>query len=240
MVCIRQATVDDLIAMQNCNLLCLPENYQMKYYFYHILSWPQLLYVAEDYNKRIVGYVLAKMEEESHECHGHITSLAVLRSHRKLGIATKLMSAAQLAMFEVFGADYVSLHVRKSNKAAFHLYTETLGYKIHDVEAKYYADGEDAYDMRKQLKTASRLRVEGDLGKTASPGTSPHTEETPKAETSGESDAAAAVHSPAAKERAGQGAKVAVNGGSKTPDSSEGSPGGGVTVAAGKEKGTPG
>jgi|LakMenEpi03Aug12_release.lakeMendotaPanAssembly.Ray.scaffolds.fasta_scaffold3485419_2 hypothetical protein len=27
----------------------------------HILSWPQLLYVAEDYDKQIVGYVLAKM-----------------------------------------------------------------------------------------------------------------------------------------------------------------------------------
>ena len=32
-----------------------------QYYFYHILSWPQLLYVAEDYNGKIVGYVLAKM-----------------------------------------------------------------------------------------------------------------------------------------------------------------------------------
>lgn len=105
----------DLLAMQKCNLLCLPENYQLKvrippprryecrqravcidlwkpdllrscmsllmhvrsmppsrsrrlktvlsvqYYFYHILSWPQLLYVAEDYNGKIVGYVLAKM-----------------------------------------------------------------------------------------------------------------------------------------------------------------------------------
>ncbi|KAF3437356.1 hypothetical protein FNV43_RR20109 [Rhamnella rubrinervis] len=152
MVCIRKATIDDLLAMQACNLFCLPENYQMKYYLYHILSWPQLLYVAEDYNGRIVGYVLAKMEEESNECHGHITSLAVLRTHRKLGLATKLMSAAQNAMEQVFGAEYVSLHVRKSNRAAFNLYTETLGYKIHDVEAKYYADGEDAYDMRKELK----------------------------------------------------------------------------------------
>lgn len=153
MVCIRKATIDDLLAMQACNLLCLPENYQMKYYFYHILSWPQLLYVAEDYNGRIVGYVLAKMEEESTDCHhGHITSLAVLRTHRKLGLATKLMTAAQNAMEQVFDAEYVSLHVRKSNRAAFNLYTETLGYKIHDVEAKYYADGEDAYDMRKQLK----------------------------------------------------------------------------------------
>nr|GEV37880.1 serine/threonine/dual specificity protein kinase, catalytic domain-containing protein [Tanacetum cinerariifolium] len=29
---------------------------------------------------------------------------------------------------------------------------ETLGYQIHDMEATYYADGEDVYDMRKQLK----------------------------------------------------------------------------------------
>lgn len=55
-------------------------------------------------------------------------------------------------MGQVYEAEYVSLHVRRSNRAAFHLYTETLGYKIHDVEAKYYADGEDAYDMRKYLK----------------------------------------------------------------------------------------
>ncbi|KAK9683021.1 hypothetical protein RND81_10G113200 [Saponaria officinalis] len=155
MVCIRKATVDDLLQMQACNLLCLPENYQMKYYLYHILSWPQLLYVAEDYNGKIVGYVLAKMEEETSECHGHITSLAVVRTHRKLGLATKLMSAAQSAMEHVYAADYVSLHVRKSNRAAFRLYTETLGYKIHDMEAKYYADGEDAYDMRKTFRIKS-------------------------------------------------------------------------------------
>jgi GNAT superfamily N-acetyltransferase len=86
--------MDDIAAIQNCNLQCLPENYQMKYYLYHILSWPQLLYVAED-NGKIVGYVLAKMEEDAKEPHGHITSLAVLRSHRKLGLATKLMTATR-------------------------------------------------------------------------------------------------------------------------------------------------
>lgn len=141
----------DLLQMQRTNLMCLPENYQLKvrpiflhdpfashgppplnsccnyvqYYFYHILSWPQLLYVAEDYDGKIVGYVLAKMyvlcvdsancpaekhftsmidtsfcndacrEEEDTEVHGHITSLAVARTHRKLGLATKLMGAAR-------------------------------------------------------------------------------------------------------------------------------------------------
>ena len=69
--------------MQHCNLLCLPENYQMKYYMYHGLSWPQLSFVAEDQKGQVVGYVLAKMEEEAEDDpHGHITSLAVKRSHR--------------------------------------------------------------------------------------------------------------------------------------------------------------
>ena len=60
-VSIRRAESDDLLAMQAANLHCLPENYQMKYYMYHALSWPQLLYVAEDADGKIVGYVLAKM-----------------------------------------------------------------------------------------------------------------------------------------------------------------------------------
>lgn len=59
--CIVELQVEDLIQIQNCNLWCLPENYQMKYYFYHILSWPQLLQVAEDHKGKVVGYVLAKM-----------------------------------------------------------------------------------------------------------------------------------------------------------------------------------
>jgi ribosomal protein S18 acetylase RimI-like enzyme len=155
MVNIRRATMEDLLEMQACNLACLPENYQMKYYFYHILSWPQLLYVAEDKSgkSKIVGYVLAKMEEDAETSHGHITSLAVLRSHRKLGLATRLMRAAEHDMVECFDAEYVSLHVRKSNRAAFHLYSETLGFKVHDIEKKYYADDEDAYDMRKDLRS---------------------------------------------------------------------------------------
>merc|ERR1719396_48885 len=151
MVCIRPATVDDLYGMQACNLQCLPENYQMKYYFYRMLPWPQLPQVAVDYNNKIVGYVLAKMEEDSDEPHGQVTSLAVLRSHRKLGIASKLMRASMEVMEDCFGAEYVSLHVRYTNRAAFTLYSQTLGFEIHDIEKGYYADKEDAYDMRKMF-----------------------------------------------------------------------------------------
>lgn len=55
------------------------------------------------------------------------------------------------AMVETFAAQYVSLHVRVSNNAALRLYRDTLGFKTEKVEAKYYADGEDAYSMKQDL-----------------------------------------------------------------------------------------
>eukprot|EP01027_Heterolobosea_sp_BB2_P006871 GEZU01010302.1.p1 GENE.GEZU01010302.1~~GEZU01010302.1.p1 ORF type:complete len:202 (-),score=63.70 GEZU01010302.1:413-1018(-) len=157
--------------MQHCNLTCLPENYQMKYYMYHALTWPQLLYVAEDYNGKVVGYVLSKMEEDAAEPHGHITSLAVMRTHRKLRLANKLMEQAERDMEDVFGANYLSLHVRKSNAGAIHLYKNTLGFDEHGIEKKYYADQEDAYDMRKQLKGRKQAAAcKGGDDKAAKPG----------------------------------------------------------------------
>lgn len=56
------------------------------------------------------------------------------------------------AMAESHRAEYVSLHVRVSNKAALHLYRDTLGFEVENVESKYYADGEDAYAMKLDLK----------------------------------------------------------------------------------------
>ncbi|EXJ64941.1 acetyltransferase [Cladophialophora yegresii CBS 114405] len=151
-----------LPSIQQCNLSNLPENYFLKYYIYHALTWPQLSFVAvvrgpgskpPKYPK-VVGYVLAKMEEDPPDGvqHGHITSLSVMRTHRRLGIAEKLMRMSQRAMAEVFNAEYVSLHVRMSNTAALHLYRDTLRFEVEKVESKYYGDGEDAYAMRMDLR----------------------------------------------------------------------------------------
>lgn len=46
------------------------------------------------------------MEEDGEEKHGHITSLAVKRSHRRLGLAQKLMNQASMAMVECFQVCY--------------------------------------------------------------------------------------------------------------------------------------
>jgi peptide alpha-N-acetyltransferase len=55
-------------------------------------------------------------------------------------------------MVECFNAEFVSLHVRQSNVAALHLYKETLKFEVTEIEHGYYADGEDAYSMKKNLK----------------------------------------------------------------------------------------
>jgi len=154
---IRMAKPADLMAMQHTNLLCLPENYHMKYYLYIALSWPQLSYVAEDHKGQVVGYVLAKMEDEEtagttqNNPQGHITSLAVQRSYRRLGLAQKLMNQSARAMIETYNARGVSLHVRKSNRAAYGLYKDALKFEVAGYEENYYADGEDAYFMKRNL-----------------------------------------------------------------------------------------
>ena len=107
---IRLLRSSDLPHVQQTNLTNLPENYFLKYYLYHALSWPTLSYVAVDTRAparsardppKVVGYVLAKMEEEPADGvpHGHITSLSVMRTHRKLGLAKKLMIMSRMSTF---------------------------------------------------------------------------------------------------------------------------------------------
>lgn len=181
-ITIRQATIEDVQAMQNANLHNLPENYQLKYYMYHILSWPQASFVAttstmnsEDKEEKVVGYVLGKMEDdpeaEDKTPHGHITSLSVMRTYRRMGIAEKLMRQSLYAMCQLFDAKYVSLHVRKSNRAALHLYRDSLQFEVQLIEKSYYQDGEDAYAMKldleleKLLPSLAQRGVEDDLTK---------------------------------------------------------------------------
>ena len=93
---------------------------------YHAMTWPQISFVAEDHKGRIVGYVLAKMcvfhsydhellpyllnmyrddpseEDKNAEIHGHVNSISVLRSYRRLGLAKKLMLLSRMGS-NIFG-----------------------------------------------------------------------------------------------------------------------------------------
>ena len=175
MVNIRLAGPEDMVRIQQCNILNLPENYNYMYYVYHSVSWPHIIFIAEDGDK-VVGYVLAKLEETDEKKtssdtpqEAHITSLSVVRTHRKLGIATKLMRAAQYQMKNVYNCQQCSLRVRVTNRAAISLYQGVLGYEILGTEKEYYADNEDAYDMRmvfRKEKVAALLDEKHEENKT--------------------------------------------------------------------------
>lgn len=143
--------------------MCLPENYHLKYYLYHGICWPHVLYVAELDDGRIVGYVLAKMDDDEEVVVGHITSLSVHRNYRKLGIAVKMMNQALEDMKNVYEAHHCGLNVRVSNYAAISLYRDVLGFLIHNEDVDYYADNENAYEMRKYFDPEEEAEARAEL-----------------------------------------------------------------------------
>ncbi|GFE54712.1 GTP binding protein [Babesia ovis] len=127
MLTMRRATMYDLVGTSDCNLVNVIENYQMKYYFYHLLSWPQLTNIAVAPNGYICGYSMAKLEEDVDNA-GHLTAVGVLRSYRSMGIAQSVITQTHDAMEAVYACNSVYLFVRVSNWSAYSMYKNRLGY----------------------------------------------------------------------------------------------------------------
>lgn len=52
-------------------------------------------------------------------------------------MSLRFCAVAEEAMATVYSASYVSLHVRRTNRAAISLYRDSLGFEVHDVELSY-------------------------------------------------------------------------------------------------------
>ncbi|SUS05961.1 conserved hypothetical protein [uncultured Defluviicoccus sp.] len=76
-------------------------------------------------------------------------SIAVASGYRRLGHGAALLLAAEQAAADN-GANAMSLEVRADSTAAQHLYA-MHGYTVCGKRQRYYADGTDAWKMRKQL-----------------------------------------------------------------------------------------
>ncbi len=155
-VVIRRATQADLPGVIRVNRACLPENYPEWYFAEHLSKWGDAFYVAVNEEGQVVGYVMNRVEYgvgfvvKGFIRRGHVISLAVMPEYRRRGIATKLMEAALRALRERYGAREVYLEVRVSNTPAINLYKK-LGFRIIHRIRGYYADGEDAYLMAREL-----------------------------------------------------------------------------------------
>lgn len=146
---IDEMTYADLINVQQLNLRNLPENYTMQYYIHHLVHNPHINFVCR-IGDTTVAYILGK-EELSDTYYGHIASLCVDFEHRKKGIASllidKLIECFKNRKNETGQNVYeVNLKVRVSNVVAIKLY-EKKGFRVSEVEEKYYGDGEAANSM---------------------------------------------------------------------------------------------
>ena len=92
-----------------------------------------------------VGYVFGQSLFED----GEIARIAVLPKKRGKGYGGKLLDAF-LKACQSRGAKRVFLEVRVSNISAVQLY-ESRGFTKTRLRCKYYADGEDAQEMIKEL-----------------------------------------------------------------------------------------
>lgn len=93
--------------------------------------------VAKDGSK-VVGYIgVEKILDET-----HIINMAVHSDFRGKGVGKRLMQHV------LNDEDVFFLEVRASNEVAKSIY-QRYGFKVIDTRKKYYADGEDAFVMRR-------------------------------------------------------------------------------------------
>jgi ribosomal protein S18 acetylase RimI-like enzyme len=108
-------------------------------------SKKMISYLLTDYNSvslmarvdgEVVGIAIGKIEEDKSKIYGHIFTLETLESHRRKGIAQKLLSTLE-TLFAEKGAEESHLEVREDNKAAIRLYHK-LGYRQVSKLEGYY------------------------------------------------------------------------------------------------------
>jgi len=157
---IRKFTMDDLQSVMHINRVCLPENYTDYFFIDLQRRFPETFLIAEE-NGEVVGYIMCRIELGLSNFglsglfkKGHIVSVAVLPQYRRKGIGQALVTSAMEGM-RLYKAKQCFLEVRITNTSAVELYRK-LGFEITRTIRGYYADGEDAYVMSRELPSKQR------------------------------------------------------------------------------------
>jgi ribosomal-protein-alanine N-acetyltransferase len=157
---IRRFVQSDLEEVMNINRICLPENYA-PYFFVGLHEKFPATFVVAEVDNTVVGYIMCRIETSSKGFgllglikKGHIVSIAVLPEYQRKGIGTALILEAARNL-SLYRAQECFLEVRVSNLTAVNMYKQ-LRFRILRRMRRYYADGEDAYVMGKELQRKSQ------------------------------------------------------------------------------------
>jgi len=148
-LCVRTMYEYDVRMVSEINRLCMPENYRYEYYISCLQECPLASHVCI-LRSRIIGYVLCRLRLlDTGDNEGLIVSIAVHPNSRGRHVANRLIQEAHAVLRRVHSCKTCTLHVRKSNSAAQHVY-ETFGYKVVETLPLYY-NNEDGLYMRAQI-----------------------------------------------------------------------------------------
>jgi len=106
---------------------------------------------------KIIGYAVGRASGKN----GHVDSVAVAPRHRRRGIGKALLSAVTHRLIEE-GVEQIHLEVRKGNTAAISFY-ERMGFHVSSEIRRYYADGEDAWVLKRTLASEGSESLGGFL-----------------------------------------------------------------------------
>jgi len=153
---LRPFKPSDLEKVMNINRVCLPENYSPYFFMDLYERYPATFIVAEQ-ERNVVGYIMCRIETGFSSFglfgiskKGHVVSIAVLPKHQHKSVGTALMKEA-MKNIRLYKTKECYLEVRVSNVPAVGMYKK-LGFQVARTKRGYYADGEDAYVMAKNLK----------------------------------------------------------------------------------------
>jgi ribosomal-protein-alanine N-acetyltransferase len=144
---IRHVEASDAAGVYSLERECFPDPYPSQLLDTLMKTRRDFFFVAIECG-RIIGYAVGTPRGRE----GHIDSLAVAPHCRRRGIGEALLSAVSRALVEN-GTREIHLEVRKGNKAAISFY-ESMGFTRSSELKHYYADGEDAWVLRRTMTSS--------------------------------------------------------------------------------------
>lgn len=142
---IRQVEATDAAGIYAVERACFHDPYPSAFLNDLIEAQEDHFFVAT-IDGEIIGYAVASVSGEQ----GHVVSVAVDPRHRRRQIGTALLSAVTERLVKE-GVKQIHLEVRKGNAGAISFYKQ-MGYQISSEIAHYYADGEDAWVLRRAVE----------------------------------------------------------------------------------------
>ena len=97
---------------------------------------------------QIAGFLITAHEDTF----GYIVTIDVLESHRRHGVATRMLAEAERRLLAA-GATEIELETATDNAAAI-AFWQKHGYRIRGTKKDYYPNGRDAWHMTKSLEEA--------------------------------------------------------------------------------------